>query len=209
MPASWVMHEMETVHLNDRRLNARLVEVLSQLADQPAASIPTACGGHAEMTAAYRLFDNEKATFEQILRAHSDATRRRIAAHPVILLVQDTTEVDVTRPEQQVVGAGPLDGQARHGALLHVMHAFAPDGTPLGTISGVAWARADGIHCASLTRSERASMPIEDKESHRWVEMLRCAAQEAQHAPSAQLICVADSESDISTVSGPSICVHL
>ncbi|MCB9850303.1 MAG: IS4 family transposase [Phycisphaerales bacterium] len=197
MPASWVVHEMETVHLNDRRLNARLVEVLSQLADQPAASIPTACGGHAEMTAAYRLFDNEKATFEQILRAHSDATRRRIAAHPVILLVQDTTEVDVTRPEQQVVGAGPLDGQARHGALLHVMHAFAPDGTPLGTISGVAWARADGIHCASLTRSERASMPIEDKESHRWVEMLRCAAQEAQHAPSAQLICVADSESDI------------
>jgi hypothetical protein len=41
------------------------------------------------------------------------------------LLVQDTTEIDVTRPEQQVAGAGPLDGDSRRGALLHLMHDFA------------------------------------------------------------------------------------
>ena len=36
-----------------------------------------------------------------------------------MILVQDTTETNLTRPEQQVVGAGPLDGGTRRGALLH------------------------------------------------------------------------------------------
>jgi hypothetical protein len=75
MLAPWVVDEMKTVDLKDKRLNQRLTEVLSQLGGHPAASIPAACGGHAEMTATYRLFDNEKATFEAILQPHLEATR--------------------------------------------------------------------------------------------------------------------------------------
>jgi hypothetical protein len=197
MVAPWVSNEMATVDLKDKRLNNRLREVLSQLSGHPTASIPTACGGHAEMTAAYRLFDNEKATVEGILRPHADATRQRVAQHGVVILAQDTTEVDVTRPEQQVKGAGFLDGSARRGALLHALHAFTPDGTPLGTLHALAWVRAEEVVCASLSRSERAAMPIEEKESHRWVETLQRAREEALHYPSTQLVCVADSEADI------------
>ena len=62
------------------------------------------------MTAAYRLFDNEKVQFENVLQPHIDATHRRIADQPVAILAQDTTEIDLTRPEQLVDGAGPLDG---------------------------------------------------------------------------------------------------
>ena len=104
MAVSWVLDEMKTADLKDKRLNNRLGEVLSQLGGHPTASIPAACGGHAEMTAAYRLFDNENATFEAILQPHIDATRQRIVAHPVVLVVQDTSEIDLTRPEQQVAG---------------------------------------------------------------------------------------------------------
>ena len=197
MSGAWVQDEMKTADLHDRRLNTRLGEVLSQLADRPTASIPAACGGHAEMTAAYRLFDNEKATFEHILQPHSDATRHRIAQHPVALLVQDTTEVDVTRPVQQVVGAGPLDGETRRGALMHALHGFTPDGTPLGTMDARSWVREEGVICASLSRAERAALPIEEKESHRWVETLRRAGEEAAHCPSTQVVCIADSEADI------------
>ncbi len=57
MVAPWVLDEMKTADLKDKRLNRRLREVLSQLGGHPTASIPAACGGHAEMTAAYRLFD--------------------------------------------------------------------------------------------------------------------------------------------------------
>ncbi len=84
MVAPWVMGEMKTVNLNDKRLDKRLLEVLSQLGEHPTASIPAACGGHAEMTAAYRLFDNENATFEAILQPHIDATWQRIASQSVV-----------------------------------------------------------------------------------------------------------------------------
>ena len=110
MVASWVLGEMETADLKDKRLNDRLREVLSQLGGHPTASIPAACGGHAEMAGAYRLFDNDKATFEAILHPHGQATRQRIGSEPVALLVQDTSELDMTRPEQQIKGVGPLDG---------------------------------------------------------------------------------------------------
>ena len=197
MMVPWVVEEMRTADLQDKRLDKRLAEVLSQLGERPTASIPAACGGHAEMTAAYRLFDNEKATFESILQPHADATRRRVAQQAVIVLAQDTTEVDVTRPDRQVAGAGPLDGDTRRGALLHPLHAFTPDGIPLGTLHARAWTRDEQVGCASMSRGERAALPIEEKESHRWVETLRRAREEALHCPSTQLVCVADSEADI------------
>jgi hypothetical protein len=45
MLAPWVIEEMKTANLPDKRLNERLAIVLSQLAGQPTASIPAACGG--------------------------------------------------------------------------------------------------------------------------------------------------------------------
>lgn len=198
MLTPWVMDEMQTVKLQDKRLEARLRSVLSQLAGRPTASIPAACGGHAEMTAAYRLFDNEKVTFDNILKAHAEATRQRIAAQPVAILIQDTTEVDLTRPGQVVAGAGPLDGDSRMGALLHLLHGFTPDGTPLGTVEALAWTRdEERVASASLSRAQRAATPIEEKESYRWVTTLQQARQVASDCPSTRCICVADSEADI------------
>ena len=197
MLPDWILREMKTVDLDDKRLNQRLRTVLSQLAEHPTASIPAACGGRTEMTAAYRLFDNEKATFERILEAHAEATRERIAAQPTVVFVQDTTEVDLTRPKRPVLGAGPLDGGARVGALLHLLHAFTSDGTPLGTTYARAWSRDEATKCAGLSRSERLATPIEEKESHRWVKTLEAAQHIAHHSPGTQCICVADSEADI------------
>ncbi len=143
MQASWVVTEMQTVDLEDERLNARLGLVLDQLGAHPTASIPAACGGYAETAAAYRLFDNERVTFDKVLAPHIDVTRQRIAGQRVVLLPQDTTEIDLTRPEQRVVGAGPLDVDSRRGAFLHLLHAFTPNGAPLGTLHALTWVRED------------------------------------------------------------------
>ncbi len=175
MLTPWVADEMKTANLCDKRLNRRLAEVVSQLAERPTASIPAACGGRAEMVAAYRFCENENTNFKTVLQPHIDATRRRIAAQPMALLAQDTTEIDVTRPDQQVAGAGPLDGGPRRGALVHLTCAFTEDGTPLGTVAGEAWVRREEPVSAPRTRAERAATPIEDKESYRWVTMLRQA----------------------------------
>lgn len=196
MADAWAMEEMRTVDLKDARLNTRLREVLTSLGQRPTASIPAACGGHAEMTAAYRLFDNEKVTFEGVLRPHAQETRVRISAQKTVLLVQDTTEIDLTRPTQQVQGAGPL-GDARLGLFLHPLLAFTPDGTPLGAVDASHWVREPGPGLSGLSRSQRAAIPIEEKESHRWLQTLRRAQQEAGHCPHTHLISVSDSESDI------------
>ena len=198
MLASWAIKEMKTADLGDKRLDARLREVLSQLGRKPTASIPAACGGHKETTAAYRLCDNDKVGFDLVLKPHIDATRERISVQPVVLLAQDTTEIDVTRPHKQVVGTGPLDNGSRRGVLLHLMHAFTPDGTPLGSVQGTLKNRDDTAPTnATRTRAERAATPIEEKESMRWLDSMRLARAEGERHPGTQIICVADSEADI------------
>ena len=189
---------MASADLGDRRLNKRLAQILSDLGERPTASIPEACGGHAEMTAAYRFFDNDKVTFEKVLQPHFEKSRERIAAQPVVLLVQDTTEVDLTRPRMSVAGAGPLDASARRGVFLHVLEAFTEDGTPLGAIWAKAWAREDEPEVTRVQkRAGRKAGPIEAKESIRWIEGLRRAREVAAVAPGTTCVCVGDSESDI------------
>lgn len=198
MLTSWAVDEMKTADLNDKRLNNRLRAILSDLGAHPTASIPAASGGYAETAAAYRFFDNEKVSFDNVLQPHIDATRIRIAAQPVAILVPDTTEVDLTRPGRQVEGAGLLDGNSRHGAFLHPMHAFTPDGTPLGTVAAGCWTRDEDKPAASTqTRARRAATPIEEKESYRWLCSLRQAQAEAGRCPGTRIVFAADSEADI------------
>jgi hypothetical protein len=199
MIAPWAMEEMAAARLEDKRLNERLTKILSDLGERPTASIPAACGGHKEMTAAYRFFDNPKVTYEKVLEPHLAATRRRMAEQQVVLLVQDTTEANLTRPRQQVEGAGPLDGGPRRGAFVHLMEAFTPDGTPLGAAAVKIWTRDEEEQAKpqSQKRRERQAAPIEEKESFRWLECLRMAREVAQELPNTSVVCVADSEADI------------
>lgn len=197
MLAPWAKEEMASVDLGDERLDARVVTVLSGLGRRPTVSIPAACGGRAEMQAAYRFFDNDKVTFDKVLQPHRERTRERMAQQATVLLVQDTTEIDVTRPELEMKGVGTLDG-ARAGFLVHVLQAFTTEGTPLGT----AWAeivnRTDGVaHASAQPRSQRARTPIEAKESLRWLTGLRQARELAQQVPGVDCVCIADSEADI------------
>lgn len=198
MLAPWAMEEMKTAELEDKRLNARLGMLLSAFGERPTASIPAACGGFKEMTAAYRFFDNEKVTCEKILAPHAERTRERMAQEEVVLLVQDTSELDFSRPEKQVIGAGSLDRSSRCGAFLHPLVAFTSDGTPLGTCWTKLWTREEP---AEETRAEkekrRKATPIEAKESVRWIEGLREARGVAQELPGVQCVCIADSEADV------------
>jgi hypothetical protein len=198
MISVWAEQEVASVDFGDERLDARAAILLSALGDRPNLSIPAACGGHAETQAAYRFFDNEKVTFEKVLAPHAERTLLRMAGRPVVLLVHDTTEVELTRPAQAVAGAGPLDGGARRGVLLHVLHAFTPEGTPLGTVGAQVLNRADGgVPYAKRQPHQERSKPIEEKESLRWLTGLRQSRAVAARLPQVQCVCVADSEADI------------
>ncbi len=135
------MDETQDVELFDKRLEKRYQTLLDKLSQASTASIPAACNDRAEMVAAYRFFDNDKVTFNSVIAPHIESTYRRIKRQKVALLIQDTTELDLTRPHSEVEGSGPLQNGNRCGALLHLLHAYSTDGTPLGTVAAEAWSR--------------------------------------------------------------------
>jgi hypothetical protein len=200
MDNDWIANELTTVNLEDKRLDNRFSEVLRSLSERPNVSIPAACGGHAETMAAYRFFDNDHTTFDKILQPHQDATKRRIAEQETVLFVQDTTELDLTRPKQQIRGAGLIgSGDKRFGGYLHLLEAFVPDGTPLGAVwaKNVIRASEKPPKEAAIPKRHHNDIPIEEKESFRWLEGYRQTIEVAKRNPRVRCVCVGDSESDI------------
>ncbi len=108
--------EFAASDFGDQRLNKRIVRVAERFGKHCNCSIPAASGGRAEMEAAYRFMNNPKVTPDKILAPHRQATIDRMRQGKIALLVQDTTEMDFTRPSQQVEGAGPLSHDSRRGS---------------------------------------------------------------------------------------------
>ena len=199
----WVEHELETASLGDERLDARFRVLTDCLSRRPSVSIPTACGGTAEMTAAYRFFGNQRVDAPGVLMPHRQATLGRIRAERVVLMIQDTTEIDVTRPEQQMEGAGPLSDESHWGFYDHATLAVTPERVPLGVVDANLWARDVDEFRENQRLDKRAKerqrkqTPIEDKESYRWLEGYRLASTVAAQMPKTLIVSIADSEGDI------------
>jgi hypothetical protein len=191
--------EAAGVDFGDTRLNDRLRDVLVAFGKAPQLSIPAALGGRSEMEGAYRLFANPRVTPDETLCGHFAKTRERIRMTEVCVLVQDTTDVELTRPKQQVKGAGPMSGNSQFGAYWHPLMAFHPAGIPLGTVWKKHWTRSEIQNDPTPTAKQKRlkQTPIEDKESNRWIEGLRISRQVAEDSPNTHCILVCDSEADI------------
>lgn len=187
-----IAEELCGINLGDKRLNDRSVRVIEALAANPESSVNGACDAWGDTLGAYRFFKNSAVTPEKILKPHVDATRRRIQEHPVVLVLQDTTELDLTKhpPED----AECLNKVSRFGFYDHTHLAVTPDGLCLGVVGAESFARTP----ESLGKTdERASLPIEEKESFRWLEGYRLASQLTSECPETQIVSVADCEADI------------
>ncbi|MDP6059775.1 MAG: IS4 family transposase, partial [Pirellulaceae bacterium] len=125
--------------------------------------------------------------------------RERISQAEIALLVQDTTDIDLTRPNQQVNGAEPLEYDTRRGVFFHPLLAFNSHGLPLGLVWKKSWTR-NKIK-KKRTKKERddwhRKTPIEGKESFRWIEGMRAARDVAEACPRTTCVCIADSDADV------------
>lgn len=189
---SWIEDELRTVDLLDMRLNDRFRVLLDRLSDKPTLSIPAACTGWAETQAAYRFFDNDKVNDQRLLQPHFDATGERIRQQSVVLIAQDTTELELTRAEERV--GGPLSDEDHWGVHTHVALAVTPERLVLGLVWSHTWARDPATF---HKRKNKQGKPIEEKESYRWLEGYRRACAVAAQAPHTQVIALSDSEGDI------------
>ena len=190
-PSDWVVEEMSTVYLGDKRLHKRLLVILQRMFDSPVASLKAACRGWAESIATYRFFDNERITEAALLEPHREATLQRVQAQKRVLVIQDTTEIDYTS-KKDLEGTGPLSVEQRHGFFAHSQYVVTPERLPLGVWGTKIYAR-DGED----EKAGRKKQPIEEKESFRWLEGYRDVCRLAELAPDTQTISVNDREGDI------------
>jgi hypothetical protein len=187
-----IADELDGVDFKDKRLAARGKLILTALAQNPEASINAACDGWADTQAAYRFLKNESVSPEEILKPHQEATQRRVSERPVVLFVQDTTELDYSDHPQR--DAKYLADCHHRGLYMHAQLAITPDKLCLGVM-------AIDFHereLESLGKSkERRTWPIEEKESFRWLTGYRRACELGVACPETQIVMVADSEGDI------------
>jgi hypothetical protein len=197
--SSWTEEELRTADFNDKRLDRRFRLLVDRLSRKPALKFNAACRGRAEVKAAYRFVNNPSVTAAQVLAPHRAATLQRIASCPVVLLSEDTSEVDLTRPNEHIEGGGPLNDPDRIGFHLHNLLALTPQRLPLGTVHTTIWARDPEAFArpAADKAAQRKAKPIEDKESFRWLDGYRQACAVATACPQTQIVIVSDSESDV------------
>jgi hypothetical protein len=195
----WLNQEMASLDLRHHRLNQRCRLILHRLCRHPHFKFNAAAKNRSEAKAAYGFVDQPRIDEQQILQPHYAATTQRIRQHPVVLLVHDTTENDLTRRHERMAGAGPLNDPQRWGLFVHLTLAFTPDAVPLGLTDVFIWARDPETfdRPAAVKAAERKIKPIEEKESMRWVASYQKASAVAADCPDTHLIAVCDSEGDV------------
>jgi Transposase DNA-binding len=110
----WAGEEMEGVKLRDKRHKRRLIQMLEQFTQRPAASIPAACESWQATKAAYRFLSSERVEADAILQGHQAKTIERLAQEEWVLVAQDTTELNYTS-HKKAEGLGGLRHKGERG----------------------------------------------------------------------------------------------
>jgi hypothetical protein len=199
----WVEHELAGCEFPDQRLKLRLGKVLSKVCQKIGETLPAACQDWAATKAAYRFFSNPRVNESIILTGHFAATKARMAAAKgPILILHDTTEFSFKRDKPDSIGKTTVLASRPYrtpttlcGLLMHSSLAITPQGKPLGLTAVKFWTRKKFKGTNALKKKVNPTrIPIEQKESVRWLENLK---QSTQLANPSRCVHIGDRESDI------------
>lgn len=99
-----MVEDLSRADLGDPRRVARAQSVLERLAANPAASLPDALMTDAELEGAYRLFSNERVSFERLFDAHASGSAERARDSKLVLAIHDTTYCMFPHADPEEVG---------------------------------------------------------------------------------------------------------
>jgi hypothetical protein len=196
--------ELAGCQFQDARLGRRFRKLVGQLARRIGQSIPLACQDWSNTKAAYRFLSNRRVDEGPILAGHFQATRdRAMAADGRILILHDTTEFTYYGESAQAFGvlhkgfrSWGQEQYAVRGILMHSSLAVTTEGLPLGLTAIKFWTRNKFKGTNALKRKINPTrVPIEEKESVRWLENLRQPTELLGSA--CRCVHIGDRESDI------------
>jgi len=204
----WVDREIAGCEFRDARLDDRFRKLLAQIGSAMGQSIPLVCQDWANTKAAYRFFSNDRVSEAEILAGHFQSTRDRVAATDGLMLVlHDTTEFTYQREKSEAIGitksvnsgrdkAGRLRSHTVCGILMHSSLVVTTEGLPLGLAAVKFWTRKKFKGTAALKKTINPTrIPIEKKESVRWLENLKQSTDLL--ADPGRCLHIGDRESDI------------
>jgi hypothetical protein len=180
---AWFDRELAGCSFADERLNKRLRKLVAQIGSAMGQSIPLVCQDWANTKAAYRFFSNDRVSEADILAGHFQSTRdRTVATDGPVLVLHDTTEFTLQRGKSDAIGitksinsgrdkAGRLRSHTVCGILMHSSLVVTSEGLPLGLAAVKFWTRKKFKGSAALKKKINPTrVPIEEKESIRWLE---------------------------------------
>ena len=205
---AWFDRELAGCSFADERLSKRLRKLVAQIGSAMGQSIPLVCQDWANTKAAYRFLSNDRVSESDILAGHFQSTRdRTVATDGPVLVLHDTTEFTYQRESTHAIGitksinsgwdkAGRLRSHTVCGILMHSSLAVTTEGLPLGLAAVKFWTRKKFKGTAALKKKINPTrIPIEKKESIRWVENVQ-QSTELLGDPG-RCVHIGDRESDI------------
>lgn len=198
-----VSSEFDKLNLGDKRLTARAAMLASAISENPETSINAACGSFSASKAAYRFFENERISSEQLLQQHVSNTCERITstASP-ILVIQDTTDLIYTKhPSTEGLGSICQNNGFKEGVKgirLHSSLAVTTAGVPLGILKQTFFTYEEVREARGQKEKNdnfiNKKFSIDKKVSYRWLDHYRSTNE---MLPNLEVVHVADREGDI------------
>lgn len=181
----------------DKRLDKRMGKIITNLIHSGSATINKTVKDHASKTATYRILDNKRIDHGTVLSGSFRKCAENIDVEHVLCL-QDTTEFNLAHIADKVGKAdpdiGPTTKKEVAGLFCHPVLVCDPTGETIYGLSSASiynrtWGQKDKY------QRDFKNLPIEEKESFRWIENARNTR--ALIAKEVRLTIIGDRESDI------------
>jgi hypothetical protein len=181
-------------YFGDKRIESRGSSLHQRLFSSGTRSIQGLSINKAEQKAYYRFLHNDRASEEKLVEELTKRCASQVKGK-VVLAIQDTTEVNLTRHKgrsQSQTGLGGIDDSKGIGFKLHPsLVVDAQTCFPLGFSSIQMWGRELNVD----TKVDRRSLPIEQKESYKWIQASDQSKKVLNEASA--IVIIQDREGDI------------
>lgn len=186
---NWASIELAESILGHERFRQNAINILTRLGEHPGLSFSAACGPLIRKSA-WRLFSSADIDLQ---RGHVKQTVQRCSGHDLVLALEDTTDVNYNRHKSKT-GMGHLGGRFEaRGINIHSVLCTSEQGEPLGLIGQHIWAPTESKLKTTVTHLRQ--LPIEEKESMKWIRLMRDVNQ-AFALHEGKVLVVADREAD-------------
>lgn len=185
---------------NDRRLSTRFGRIIDQIGNNFGCSLPKSAGNVGQTQALYRFMNNSKVSVPLLYQSAGSFCKEELSklSGKTYLSVSDTTTLNYTTNKSRH-HLDCLDSVKQKGLFCQTMMLMDDSGCPHHLVRQSFYNRPAATlgQSRSVSSTQQAKIPIEDKESYRWLEDYQELETLFGQMPQHRIVHLIDSEGDI------------